>query len=114
MSTDDPYAVLGLAPDATAAEVGRAYRREVRRHHPDTAGPEVGEDARRRGLRRVQAAYDLLRDPRRRADYDRLHPGSPRAAPPPSRPRVTVTVTPAGSREPPLRAGPVCWVRPGR
>jgi molecular chaperone DnaJ len=34
----DPYAVLGLAPGATAADVQRAYRRRARLLHPDIAG----------------------------------------------------------------------------
>ena len=34
----DPYAVLGLAPGATAADVQRAYRRRARLLHPDVAG----------------------------------------------------------------------------
>jgi hypothetical protein len=35
----DPYAVLGLAPGATAADIQRAYRRRARLVHPDIAGP---------------------------------------------------------------------------
>jgi len=35
----DPYRVLGVAPDATTAEVKRAYRTLAKRHHPDAAGP---------------------------------------------------------------------------
>jgi molecular chaperone DnaJ len=35
----DPYAVLGLAPGATAADVRRAYLRRARLVHPDVAGP---------------------------------------------------------------------------
>jgi molecular chaperone DnaJ len=34
----DPYAVLGLAPGATVADVQRAYRRRARLLHPDIAG----------------------------------------------------------------------------
>ena len=32
----DPYAELGVSPDATPAEVTHAFRRLLRRHHPDT------------------------------------------------------------------------------
>jgi curved DNA-binding protein CbpA len=67
----DPYAVLGLKPTATSDEITRAYRSQVRALHPDTratpqAIPHVDEQ-----LRRVLAAYALLRDPERRARYDR-------------------------------------------
>jgi len=37
----DPYALLGLAPGATAADVQRAYRRRARLVHPDVAGPQA-------------------------------------------------------------------------
>jgi curved DNA-binding protein CbpA len=115
MTTDDAYAVLGVARDASPAEIGRAYRREVRRHHPDTAAPEVEDDARRRELGRVQAAYDVLRDPGRRAEYDRRHvvPRAP-VTTVPSGGAVSVRVTVTTRGEPPLRAGPVRWERPGR
>jgi molecular chaperone DnaJ len=36
----DPYAVLGLAPGATVADVQRAYRRRARLLHPDIAGEQ--------------------------------------------------------------------------
>ena len=53
----DPYAVLGIGPDASASEVASAYRRLAKRFHPDRAGE--------RGARRmaeINAAYDQLRD----------------------------------------------------
>ncbi|HEX3317878.1 MAG TPA: J domain-containing protein [Solirubrobacteraceae bacterium] len=53
----DPYAVLGLGPDATPKEVAAAYRRLAKRFHPDRSGE--------RGARRmaeINAAYDQLRD----------------------------------------------------
>ena len=40
-SFGDPYAVLGLAPGATAVDVRRAYLRRARLLHPDVAGPEA-------------------------------------------------------------------------
>jgi molecular chaperone DnaJ len=36
----DPYAVLGVAPTATAAEIKAAYRALVKRHHPDAGGDD--------------------------------------------------------------------------
>jgi curved DNA-binding protein CbpA len=53
----DPYAVLGIGPDASPREVAAAYRRLAKRFHPDRAGE--------RGARRmaeINAAYDQLRD----------------------------------------------------
>ena len=122
MALDDPYDVLGVARNATDADIGRAYRREIRRHHPDTAAGDAADDERRRQLARVQAAYALLRDAVRRGEYDRRHPGAPE--PSESGVRVTVVVrrgrgsvslSPTRAPDPPLWAplwaGPVRWER---
>jgi curved DNA-binding protein CbpA len=67
----DPYAVLGLPPTATTDEIRRAYLRQVRVHHPDTRPIPQSMPFADEQLRRVLAAYALLRDPERRARYDR-------------------------------------------
>jgi curved DNA-binding protein CbpA len=68
----DPYSVLGVRPTATADEIRRAYLRHVRLHHPDTRRvTQQSEPSADEPLRRVMAAYALLRDPERRARYDR-------------------------------------------
>jgi hypothetical protein len=69
----DPYAVLGVAPDATAEQVRRAYLALARRHHPD-AHAEGGAAARAAAERRMQevnAAWAVLGDAGRRAAFDR-------------------------------------------
>jgi len=114
----DPYLVLGVSPTATQAEITHAYRTRLRAHHPDTRHPPASQTA-DDALRQVLAAYNLLRDPARRADYDRATaplPHNPRGptpvehpAPAPSRSRSpTEPPTPArpmSHRH--LRAGPV-------
>ena len=65
----DPYFVLGVAREASAEEIGRAYRRAARTSHPDGGGDGSAER-----FQAVSDAYDELRDPRRRAVYDRSHP----------------------------------------
>jgi len=68
----DPYAVLGLSPMATPDEILRAYRTQVRALHPDTiTAPDSAVPAADDQLQRVLYAYALLRDPERRARYDR-------------------------------------------
>lgn len=118
----DPYHVLGVAPTATAAELAGAYRKLVRHLHPDA---DAGADP--RALEQVLAAYDLLRDPERRAAHDRErnrasgqgHPRAYTATDNPSGTRRTVRPTRHDTpvtdvpvrrepgREPDLRAGPV-------
>ncbi len=70
----DPYAVLGVAPTASRQQVNRAYRRLLRRHHPDTRAdgtvPVQGSDG-RVPLADVLAAYAVLGDPVTRAAHDR-------------------------------------------
>ncbi|OBF38621.1 hypothetical protein A5724_09360 [Mycobacterium sp. ACS1612] len=63
-----PYAVLGVPRTATPEAITTAYRRRVRALHPDTrTAPQSTE----KQLRQVLAAYAQLRDPARRARYDR-------------------------------------------
>jgi len=54
---NDPYAILGVDPGASADEVAAAYRRQAKRWHPDRNEDE--ESARR--MAQVNVAYDLLR-----------------------------------------------------
>jgi curved DNA-binding protein CbpA len=66
----DPYLVLGVSPTATQTEIAHAYRAGLRTHHPDTRHTPSPSTADER-LRQLVAAYAVLRDPARRADYDR-------------------------------------------
>lgn len=66
----NPYLVLGVSSTATQAEITHAYRARLRAHHPDTRHTPPSHTA-DDDLRQVLAAYNLLRDPARRADYDR-------------------------------------------
>lgn len=60
--TGDPYAVLGVRRDATDSELRAAWEVRV------TAAAKAGDLA---GAQRVDAAYEVLRHPSRRAAYDR-------------------------------------------
>jgi curved DNA-binding protein CbpA len=75
----DPYIVLGVPRQASGEEIARAYRRAARASHPDSGGAGSAER-----FQAVSDAYEVLRDPRRRAVYDRSHPlaRSPTAEPP--------------------------------
>nr|WP_095877677.1 J domain-containing protein [Streptomyces sp. TLI_235] len=63
----DHYAVLGVDPSASARQITSAYRALVRALHPDSR-PAQRPSAERLG--EVLAAYEVLRDPDRRAAYD--------------------------------------------
>jgi curved DNA-binding protein CbpA len=67
----DYYALLGVARGASAADLGRAYRRAARATHPDVH-PDDAAAAER--FHAVTIAYETLNDPRRRAAYDHAHP----------------------------------------
>lgn len=58
------FELLGIKPDASDVAIKRAYRSLAKKYHPD-AGPDA--DAER--FRRVANAYEVLRDPARRAAY---------------------------------------------
>src|SRR5687768_3106184 len=63
----DFYVVLGLAREASIADIKRAYRRLARRYHPDI---NPGDDTASAIFRRVAEAYEILSDPQRRRQYD--------------------------------------------
>jgi curved DNA-binding protein CbpA len=67
----DPYRVLDVPRDATATELKRRWRELAREHHPDRAAGDPAEQHRLTArMARINAAYDLLDDPVRRARYD--------------------------------------------
>lgn len=64
----DYYKVLGIAPDATPDDVKKAYRRLARKFHPDVS-KEPDAEAK---FKEVGEAYEVLKDPEKRAEYDQL------------------------------------------
>ena len=65
----DYYAVLGVAKNASPAEIKKAYRKLAQQHHPDAnAGNKEAEER----FKEVSAAYDVLGDADKRAQYDRV------------------------------------------
>ena len=107
MQTPDPYAVLGVAPDASQAEIVHAFRRLVRLHHPDVRSPDASQsDGSAVDLGRVLQAYARLR----RGWSGTGQRTSSRATPTPGDPvRPERTLVTARARHDTLRAGPVFW-----
>ena len=63
----DYYAALGVAKDADAAAIKKAYRQLARDLHPDKNPGNTDAENR---FKEVSEAYDVLSDPKRRAEYD--------------------------------------------
>jgi curved DNA-binding protein CbpA len=105
----DPYTILGVAPDATDDDLDRAFRSLVRKLHPDTRTPSELDAAADQRLQELLTAYATLRDPIRRAAYDRSRPAPAHASG--FRPPVRhVPREPAAVRVGPgLRVGSVHW-----
>ena len=65
----DYYETLSIGRNASAEEVRKAYRRLARKYHPDL---NPGDKAAEERFKRVQEAYDVLSDPKKRQMYDQL------------------------------------------
>ncbi|MHB8815152.1 MAG: DnaJ C-terminal domain-containing protein [Steroidobacteraceae bacterium] len=68
MEYRDYYKVLGVARTATAEDVKKSYRRLARKYHPDVSKEKDAEQK----FKEVQEAYEVLKDPEKRAAYDQL------------------------------------------
>ncbi len=68
MTDSDLYGLLGVGRDATDDELKRAYRSKAREFHPDTNQGDADTAER---FKEISLAYEVLRDPERRARYDR-------------------------------------------
>jgi len=64
----DFYAVLGVTRDADEAEIKKAYRKLAMEHHPDRNNGDKGAEEK---FKEITEAYEVLRDPDKRAAYDR-------------------------------------------
>jgi curved DNA-binding protein len=64
----DYYSILGVPRDASTDAVKRAYRRLARKYHPDVSKEPNAEER----FKEVNEAYEVLKDPQKRAAYDRL------------------------------------------
>ncbi len=60
MSMKDPYAVLGVSPNATDAEVKAAYRALARKYHPDKYSDNPLSDLAQEKMQEINEAYDAI------------------------------------------------------
>jgi len=68
MEYRDYYKILGVARAATAEDIKKSYRRLARKYHPDVSKEKDAEQK----FKEVQEAYEVLKDPEKRAAYDQL------------------------------------------
>jgi len=67
MAKAEYYSTLGISRDAKAADIKKAYRRLARKCHPDV---NPGDKSAEERFKRIQEAYDVLSDPKKRGVYD--------------------------------------------
>ena len=68
MPKKDYYEILGIARDASAEEIKKAYWNLAKKHHPDaSSAPNASEK-----FKEINEAYQILSDPQKRSQYDRF------------------------------------------
>jgi molecular chaperone DnaJ len=67
MAKEDYYSVLGVPRNAKEPEIKKAYRRMARKSHPDV---NPGDKSAEERFKKIQEAYDVLSDAKKRAIYD--------------------------------------------
>lgn len=71
MQFKDYYTIMGVARDASVDDIKRAYRKLARKYHPDVSRERNAEEK----FKELGEAYEVLKDPEKRAAYDRLASG---------------------------------------
>jgi DnaJ-class molecular chaperone len=67
--TVDHYKVLGVDSKASADAIKKAFRKLAKQYHPDSTGGDKAKEAR---FKEISNAYDVLGDPKKRAQYDQI------------------------------------------
>jgi len=65
----NPYEILGVAKNATDAEIKKAYHKLVMQHHPDKNAGNKGSEEK---FKEINNAFDILKDPQKRAAFDQF------------------------------------------
>ena len=68
MDFKDYYAVLGVSESASPEDIKKSYRKLARKYHPDVSKEDNADDM----FKNVGEAYEVLKDPEKRAEYDQL------------------------------------------
>lgn len=70
-TTKNYYEILGVPRDATQKDIERAFRKLAKKYHPDV---NPNEEAAAKRFKEVNEAYQVLRDPEKRREYDNPQP----------------------------------------
>ncbi|MDR1207663.1 MAG: molecular chaperone DnaJ [Rickettsiales bacterium] len=65
----NPYEILGVSKDASDADIKKAYHKLVMKYHPDKNPGDKNAEEKFKG---INNAFDILKDPQKRAAYDRF------------------------------------------
>lgn len=65
----DYYSTLGIARDASDAEIKKAFRKLARKYHPDVAKDKASAEEK---FKEINEANEVLSDPEKRKQYDLL------------------------------------------
>src|SRR5687768_2529767 len=76
----DYYQSLGVARDASADDIRKAFRKLARQYHPDVAKDKKAAEEK---FKEINEAYEVLSDPAKRKKYDTLGANWNRTQPPP-------------------------------
>src|SRR5258708_18224632 len=71
--SQDYYELLGVSRTASADDLKKAFRKLAMQHHPDR---NPGDEASEKQFKNINHAYDILKDPEKRAAYDRYGPAA--------------------------------------
>ena len=102
------YEVLGVARTCSEAELKTSFRKLAMQHHPDR---NSGDKDAEHKFKEINEAYDVLKDPQKKAAYDRFghvpaqYPGAHGAGTEPQARRENQTATYRAG----IRAGEACW-----
>ncbi len=75
MQFKDYYNIMGVTPEASQDDIKRSYRKLARKYHPDVSKESNAEEK----FKEVGEAYEVLKDPEKRAAYDKLRKGGYRS-----------------------------------